>query len=538
MKRFTKKIKCEICALDFSSAYFGQHLIKTHNISSDEYVKKFGEYRVNRLKSLQILNSSDVQLKCLECNDTALFTDRSLTYHIKKRHNFDKNTYIIKHLLDNIVPKCKCGCGNDVSILNYTGEIYRNYISGHNSIGSLNPMFGKKQSDLSKNKMSQSAKKRIQIDKTTGVISPWHSRNSIKKRSEIYSNNLMEKKCKKFNIEFVNSIEERRGKNVYEFKCLKCNNTYTQYHNSYFICRKCNPSHRSKFEAELLEFVNSELKVNVVQNYRKAFNGTFEIDLYFPDFNIGIEFNGLYWHSEIGGGKDRNYHLNKTKSAWSKKIRLIHIFEDDWTENKDLIKSKIKHIFNKNPGNKYYARKCVIRTITDLEKREFLKNNHIQGNDTSKIKLGAFYHDKLISVMTFSIPNISKGYKSPQKNIYELSRFCSIKNDICIGLFSKMLKHFLKTYTVSKIITYADRCWSDVDNNIYIKNKFIFVKNTPPNYWYTNDYKNRLHRFQFTKQKLIKMGNDPSKTEREIMIGMKYDRVWDCGHLKYEYNVV
>ena len=48
--------------------------------------------------------------------------------------------------------------------------------------------------------------------------------------------------------------------------------------------------------------------------------------------------------------------------------------------------------------------------------------------------------------------------------------------------------------------------------------------------------KKRHHRFGFTKQKLVKLGHDSNKTEVEIMHELGYYRIWDCGHLKYEWK--
>jgi hypothetical protein len=60
------------------------------------------------------------------------------------------------------------------------------------------------------------------------------------------------------------------------------------------------------------------------------------------------------------------------------------------------------------------------------------------------------------------------------------------------------------------------------------------IKYTPPNYSYTKKYVKREHRFNFRKDKLIKLGYDSDKTEREIMFENGYDRIWDTGNLKFE----
>ena len=100
------------------------------------------------------------------------------------------------------------------------------------------------------------------------------------------------------------------------------------------------------------------------------------------------------------------------------------------------------------------------------------------------------------------------------------------------------MSHFIKTNNPKKIITYADRRWSSKINNVYEKNKFEFVSETKPNYFYMQKYKTRLHRYNFTKSKLVKKyGLPESMTEPEIMRKLRYDRIWDCGHLKYEMNI-
>ena len=93
-----------------------------------------------------------------------------------------------------------------------------------------------------------------------------------------------------------------------------------------------------------------------------------EIDIYIPEIKLGIEFNGLYWHSEEGG-KDSKYHLNKTELCESNGIKLIHIFEDEWLYKKNIVKSRLKNILGLTE-NKIYARKCEIKEISSRDSKE------------------------------------------------------------------------------------------------------------------------------------------------------------------------
>jgi len=157
----------------------------------------------------------------------------------------------------------------------------------------------------------------------------------------------------------------------------------------------------------------------------------FEIDIYLPDYKLGIELNGNYWHSFIGGGKSMSYHINKTKLCHEQEIKLIHIFEDEWLFKGDIIKSMIINRLG-IIKNRIYGRNCIIKEISNKEKKKFINKNHIQGDGVDKIRLGLFNDDILVSVMTFSKENRSHNTNG-KNNIWELSRFCSKKDHVIIG---------------------------------------------------------------------------------------------------------
>lgn len=285
----------------------------------------------------------------------------------------------------------------------------------------------------------------------------------------------------------------------------------------------------SKPQKEIEEFITNELNLEVLVNNKKRLRGI-EIDLYIPSLDIGIEYNGLYWHSEKMG-KTKNYHQLKTILSEGEGVRLIHIFEDEWNNKKEIVKNRLRYILGRS-NNKIYARKCNTREISSGEKKDYLKNNHIQGNDSSTIKLGLFYLDILVGVMTFSKPRKSLGYNKTDDNVYELVRFASSG---VVGGADKLLKYFIRLYNPDKIISYADRRWSQGD--LYIKLGFDFIGETKPNYWYTKSYKTREHRFKYRKDILVSQGFDSNKTEFQIMEELGYGRIWDCGSLKYVLNL-
>jgi hypothetical protein len=299
-------------------------------------------------------------------------------------------------------------------------------------------------------------------------------------------------------------------------------------------CPHCALKGKSGKEIEVLDYIKSIYSGEVIHTFK--LDNT-EIDIFIPDLNVGIEYNGLYWHSEQNG-KDKNYHINKTNKMLESGYRLIHIFEDEWINKQDIVKSKLNHILGLNNGERIYARKSQVQVIDSKTKNTFLENNHIQGSDLSSISLGLFYEKELVSVMTFSKPRGGIGKNTGKDGYYELVRFASLKDKVVVGAFGKLLEYFKKNYVFKKIITYADLRWS-VDSNIYEKIGFKNVRTTTPNYWYA-DRNYRYHRYGFRKQVLkdkFPELYDSSLTEFEIMNQSNYYRIWDCGNLVYELNV-
>jgi hypothetical protein len=129
--------------------------------------------------------------------------------------------------------------------------------------------------------------------------------------------------------------------------------------------------------------------------------------------------------------------------------------------------------------------------------------------------------------MTFSRPSIAKGARNYKDNTWELSRFCSKINYHVVGIASKLLKYFERNYDWNEIFSYADRRWSSGD--LYGKIGFDFIGKTQVNYWYIAKQK-RIHRFALRKQR----DDLVNKTEWEIRKFQGWNRIWDCGNLKYQ----
>lgn len=298
-----------------------------------------------------------------------------------------------------------------------------------------------------------------------------------------------------------------------------------------------NKINKLKAQRELFDLINVKNKIRDDKSliYPK------EIDILLPDFKLGIEYDGLLFHSQ-GKSKhsifntpdfDKNYHLNKTELCESKGFQLFHIFE---SENIDLWLSMINNKLGLN--KKIYARKCVIKEIDTKECSYFLNENHLQGNIPAPTRIGLYYESELVQVMTFGKSRFNKKYD------FELLRLCSKKFVNVVGGASKLFNYFLIKYNPKSIISYANRRFSQ--GKIYEVLGFKKIGITKPNYFYfksRNALKNmkeaKLYsRIKFQKHKLknILTNFDSKLSESENMFNNGYRRIFDCGNLVYEFR--
>lgn len=301
--------------------------------------------------------------------------------------------------------------------------------------------------------------------------------------------------------------------------------TIERYITKYDLYEYINKSHRSRQERELADLFHTDYT-----NNRKVLS-SYEIDLYYPDNKIGLEFNGSYWHSEIY--KDKTYHQAKSIEALKNNIRLFHIFEYEW--DNEVSKNKIIKLLNRKIGKgntirRIYARETNITEIDNSDAKEFLETYHLQGGVNAPINIGIFSKDELVGVMTFGTPRFNANYQ------YELIRMCWKNDVVVVGGASKAFKYFIETHRPNSVISYTD--FSKFDGKVYKEMGFEFKELTQPNYVWWNTRDNiKLSRYETMKHKLLEKGlGKAEETEDEIMYRLGYVKIYDCGNLVYIWS--
>jgi len=233
-----------------------------------------------------------------------------------------------------------------------------------------------------------------------------------------------------------------------KWHCNECNTDFEAYIDPNFSsrdhiparCLKCYPLSTtcgtSKQEKELQDFIIS-LGLEVQCNTKKIIK-PLEIDAYVDSKKVAFELDGLFWHSEDRkdvGEFSAGYHLAKTDLCERQDIQLIHIFEDEWLDKRQIVESRIENLLGIYK-HEVFARKCEVREVNPATSREFQDQNHIQGSVNAKVSLGLFFKDELISLMTFGKCRFDK------KHEWELLRFCNKLGYHIPGAAGKLLKHF------------------------------------------------------------------------------------------------
>lgn len=286
---------------------------------------------------------------------------------------------------------------------------------------------------------------------------------------------------------------------------------------------------RSIPEQELVDFLKSNGVSNIVTNSRSILPDGKELDIYLPDYNIAIEYNGVYWHHEDVAHITRSYHKDKFDMAESMGIQLITIFSNFWNNNQDVVKKSLLHKLGLVDGS-VYARNTCVKQVDSRACRDFLNSNHIQGYTPAAVCYALFHDDDIVAVMTFAKSRVAIG---KQSDGMELVRFAS--NQRIVGGASKLLSAFRKDNPSISVFSYSNNEWST--GHVYSALGFKLAREIPPSYWYIHPKEERLmHRFNYAKQKLVARGADPALTEKQICKEMGLLKIWDCGKRKWVLN--
>lgn len=317
-----------------------------------------------------------------------------------------------------------------------------------------------------------------QYQQLYGVSCPVQSQlaKENKKKTDIKRKNIKQQNIidwlTKQNYTYISNTDK-----IYNLICNRCNthitvsshllNKYIKYNETHF-CHKCDYQtlkYRSNIEKELVKIIQSFYTNEIMLNTR-CIVPNHEIDIYLPDIQLGIEINGVYWHSELF--KDKNYHINKKRIIEQQGINLIQIWEDDWNNYKEIIINKIKNIIIPKYNTNITFSKILYEDVLNyIQKDTFIKKNMFY--------IGIYSDNNIIGFCSI-LYNKCKYYIS---QIY--SEYIINLQDLCNYLYS--------LFNIKEIYAICDYEWYNIQNNIFTESNFSLIKECNPNYYWCRSYK-------------------------------------------------
>ena len=477
---------CEICGKEFNGA---AHINKKHNINTkdyyDKYIKQQNEGicpicgKPTTFKGLKIGYTKYCSVKCSQ-NDPVVREKVSTTYKKTMLNKYGvENPQQIQVVKDKTKQTCLERYGSEYAI---GSKLVKQKIikSNQSKYGVNYPL----QSTEIRQKTIDSVKAHY------GVDNPAKS-DIIQEKSRQTRKNNIKNKYDTTNYVTVSDVVGLYGQGWYHerdhlgIKIVKFG-MYSYIHKDDVNKAKIyyeshNYGQGSNLEYTITEFIRSIYKGEIITNTRKVIK-PYELDIYIPDKKLAIEVNGIFYHSTLNGNISKNYHFNKSKMCEEKGIRLIHIYEPEWYNSEDKIKSLLRIALGK-VKTKIYARNCEIRQITNKEAKPFNEKGHLQGHKQADVTYGLFYKNELVQLMSFSKNKYNRNLKSDTE--WSIERGCPGSNNIVIGGVEKLFKHFIKDYNPSKIFSYCD--FNKFDGNSYLAIGMKFDGYTGPDKYWVKD---------------------------------------------------
>ena len=209
-------------------------------------------------------------------------------------------------------------------------------------------------------------------------------------------NKLELKVFEKYNLNIINVDNNRQ----IAIKCQECQKEYQisnfLLHQRVFrdglsnpctICRDPkikNISYQEQLIANYIESLGYEIIIRDRQRLKPK-----ELDIYIHSLNLAIEYNGAYWHSD--NLKTTNDVMLKWQLCQTKGIRLINIYELDWQQNSEIIKSKIQEVLKRGYLEGLGEFDLSYPYNPKYQIKEFLKEDHVLINLKNSDKISKIW---------------------------------------------------------------------------------------------------------------------------------------------------
>lgn len=307
--------------------------------------------------------------------------------------------------------------------------------------------------------------------------------------------------------------------------CSSCRQQYSDYkEHNITTCSECSShSRRSKLESDLFDIVKI-MRPSAQNSVKHLLSNEKEIDMYLPDLNIAIEFNGLLWHSEIlslQNGKDKKRDFKKFIECKDNMIKHIMIYEDEFLHKKEQLLNFLEYHLEVN--DIYSNRKIYTKPVRPRVGIKFVEKYSMYPNINNAFYYGIYNldTDEIIGIITYKIIKIEglkyiKILDYTHKTNYNL-KYC----------WRQCFESILQFTEIDNTIMYCNNRLNQEDFAQLIGLKYNRL--IEPSYEYFK-YPESIRMVPGTVESKIK---DESLTEWEKMLIEGYNRIWNCGQSVY-----
>lgn len=278
---------------------------------------------------------------------------------------------------------------------------------------------------------------------------------------------------------------------------------------------------QSKIEKEIVSFIKG-LGIEVEEGKVGLYSDNREVDIYIPSKKVGIEVNGLYWHTEQF--RNRDYHRRKKFDL--KDIRLIQFTDKQWNERGNICRSIILNALGLS--KKIGARECTIEAYDSVTKeiRSFFEANHMDGFVGGFKYILLRYNDEILAGIILGRSRFHK------ENQTELLRYVCKQGIQIQGALNRLISHYRKEHKET-ILSYVNL--SLFDATLYRNNPSWAFKGYSDLGYFWTDGNEIISRYKAMKKNLASWlkDYDSSKSESENMRLNGYHRYFDCGNAIY-----
>ena len=174
-----------MCGLKMKTRLNGSHLKRVHNITLSDYIKKFPKSIIGKR------TPKKKTYKCEICKKLINSTS-ALSQHLKLKHKETLENYYVKYYLNNLKPKCECGCGEYTVLENMDNGFFK-YKHNHSSpFIKNNEEYKKRKTFISWNTgLTKNIDDRLK-ECSNSIKLSWNKEN-LKQRSNSYKQKMIEK---------------------------------------------------------------------------------------------------------------------------------------------------------------------------------------------------------------------------------------------------------------------------------------------------------------------------------------------------------